>query len=146
MTLKGLPLAASLLCLIACSSVAADRSAAEYIALLYAMPVPGQDARYSPRQDELWYMCLERAQGDYDRCPGFNMFVMTKEAKLTNLNIESLSDDGKTAEVKASFNNGERDVEVVFKLVDAPDEGWLIEEITSECVTLTDALNWSPKC
>ena len=76
------------------------------------MPVAGQDARYSPRQDELWYMCLERAQGDYDLCPGFNMFVMTKEAKPTNLKVESVSDDGKTAEVKASFNNGERDVVV----------------------------------
>jgi hypothetical protein len=149
MTLRGL-LTASVLCLPASFAppcLAADEnSAAAYIEQLYAQRVPGQDAAYSPRLEKRWHACLERADGEADMCPGFNMFVMAPKAPLTNLKIEPVSDDGKTATVKASFNNGDRDVEVLIRLIYDPEEAWLIEEMTSECVTLTDALNWTPKC
>ncbi len=132
--------------LVAPAGAAEDESAAAYVEKLYAQVALGSDATYTPRQDEIYNNCLHRAQGDYERCPGLNMFVMAEEATPANLEIESLSDDGKTAEVKASFHNGERDVVVVISLIHDEEEGWLVEEMTSGCLTLTDALNWEPKC
>lgn len=123
-----------------------DESALAYVEKLYTQTAPGSDATYTPRQDEIYNECLERAQGEYDLCPGINMFVMAREATPTNLEIESLSDDDKTAEVKASFHNGERDVVVVISLIHDEEGGWMVEEMTSDCLTLTDALNWKPKC
>jgi hypothetical protein len=148
MSLKGL-LAASVLCSLmsfAPPTAAEQGSATDYIAALYAQPIPGENARYVPAIEKAWKDCLERTEGDADMCPGFNMFVMTKKAKPANLTVEPVSSDGNTAEVRARFNNGERDVEVVFRLVSDPKEGWTIEEMTSECVTLTDALTWQTKC
>jgi hypothetical protein len=74
------------------------------------------------------------------------MFTLAPDATLSNIKIETLADDGTQARVKASFNNGKCDVVAVFSLVNDDEEGWMIEEIAADCVSLTDALRSHRNC
>jgi hypothetical protein len=137
-------IAAAALMVITCRAGAAyaadESSATAYMERLYGQAAPGQDARFTPDIETLWYECIEWAQGDAELCPGINMFTLAPDATLSNIKIEALADNGKHARVKASFNNGKRDVVAVFSLVNDDEEGRMIEEIAADGVSLTDAL------
>jgi hypothetical protein len=76
----------------------------------------------------------------------FDFFVMAQDFDIKDFKLESLSDNGNAARVKASFINLDRPTEVVFHLI-RDDQGWAIDEMTSGCETLSGVLKREePSC
>lgn len=126
---------------------AEDMTAAAYIESLYADPEnPGGDARFSPRLDRLWAECWAMEERTGDACVDYDMFVQGNDFKLTDLTFETNAAAGDTATVTARFKNFGEPATVVFDLV-RDDKGWMIEEMTSGCTTLTSQISDTPeKC
>jgi hypothetical protein len=126
---------------------AEDMTAAAYVESLYADPEnPGGNPRYSPRLDRLWAECWAMEERTGDACVDYDMFVQGNDFKLTDLTFETTAAAGDTATVTVRFKNFGEPATVVFDLV-RDGEGWMIEEMTSDCATLTTQLTHAPgKC
>jgi hypothetical protein len=126
---------------------AEDMTAAAYVESLYAdRENPGGDPRYTPRLDRLWAECRALEDRTGDACVDYDMFVQGNDFDLTDLTFETAAAEDDTATVTARFKNFGRPVTVVFDLV-RDGEGWMIEEMTSDCATLTTQLTHAPgKC
>jgi hypothetical protein len=84
------------------SARAADESGASYVEVLYAKEWPGTGARYSPSIAALWDACEDRPDAEEEPCMDFDFFVMAQDFDIKDFKVESLSDDGNAARVKAS--------------------------------------------
>jgi hypothetical protein len=128
-------------------SAADPEGAAAYVQSQYVQrEYPSQDARYTPRIEALRAECEAWADANEEICIDFDKFIMAQDYELTDLKFETEADDGNTAKVKASFNNFGRPTVVVFDLIHG-DQGWVIDEMTSGCQTLTGVLKReTPKC
>jgi hypothetical protein len=127
-------------------SAAEDQSAAAYVEALYAAEWPGKGARYSPRIEALWAACEKKAEAAEEPCMDFDFFIMGQDYVLSDLKIEPQKDDDKTAKVRVSFDNQGRDIVLLFDLI-RDTKGWMIEEMTAECETLSGALEHKePAC
>jgi hypothetical protein len=126
---------------------AADMTAAAYVESLYADPDnPGGDACFSPRLDRLWAECRAMEEETGDACVDYDMFVQGNDFKLTDLTFETNAEEGDTATVTARFKNFGEPATVVFDLL-RDDKGWMIEEMTSGCTTLSSQISDAPeKC
>ncbi|ODS01411.1 hypothetical protein AUC69_07000 [Methyloceanibacter superfactus] len=126
---------------------AEDVTAAAYVESLYAdRENHGGDPRYTPRLDRLWAECQALEEQTGDACVDYDMFVQGNDFKLTDLTFETNAAEGNTATVTARFKNFGQPATVVFDLLH-DDKGWMIEEMTSGCATLTTQLTDLPeKC
>jgi hypothetical protein len=129
------------------ASRAAEQSAVAYVESIYAdRESPGGTARYSPRLDKLWAECEQRERETGDACVDFSMIVMGNDALLTDVKIEQKQSGPGTTVVDAHFKNLGEDTTVTYTLIHG-DDGWMIDEMTSGCTTLTGVLtDEPPKC
>jgi hypothetical protein len=117
-----------------------DGSAVAYINGLYLdKDYPGKDARYSQRLDELRAACEKRADQADDICIDFDFFTMAQDFELSAVKVEQKSGDPQKAKVEANFKNFGKDTTVTFDLI-KDDKGWMIDEMTSGCETLSGVL------
>jgi hypothetical protein len=125
-------------------ALAADQSAVDYIKERYAdEPAPGAQASFSPRLQALWIACDLKEQMSGDPCMDFNIWVNAQDWEIKDLEIEQLKADDKSAKVTASFSNMDRKEAIRFDLLREP-QGWVVDEISTGCDTLSGVLKGKP--
>jgi hypothetical protein len=124
-----------------------DQTAVAYIQARYAdKPEPGAKARYSPRIDKLWAACTAREKKSGDPCIDFDIWVNAQDWKIKDLKIEQTTGGKDSASVKASFDNMGTKTVITFDLF-KDKKGWVVDEVHTDCDTLTSVLNGEPsKC
>lgn len=123
---------------------AADQTAVAYVTARYAdKPEPGAKARYSPRIVKLWAACTKKEKKTGDPCMDFDIWVNAQDWEIKNLKVEPLKSDAQTAGVLASFDNFERHEDINFRLI-KDKKGWMVDDISTGCGTLTDVLQGKP--
>ncbi len=117
-------------------SIAADQTAVAYIQARYAdKPEPGAKARYSPRIDKLWAACKKKEKQTGDPCMDSDIWVDAQDFEIKTLKIEQTTGGADSALVKSSFD--------LLK----DKKGWMVDEVHTDCDTLTSVLNGEPsKC
>lgn len=117
-----------------------DETAVAYITVRYAdKPEPGAKARYSPRIEKLWAACTKKEKQTGDPCMDFDIWVNAQDWEIKNLKVEQTSGSKESALVKASFDNAGTKTVINYDLF-KDKMGWVVDEISTGCDTLTRVL------
>ena len=81
-----------------------------------------------------------------DPCIDFDIWVNAQDWKIKDLKIEQTTGGKDSASVKASFDNMGTKTVITFDLF-KDKKGWVVDEVHTDCDTLTSVLNGEPsKC